>query len=293
MRKGKTGEFEIVKVRGGRAAPRYDELATEEPLEIRVCYDSEGVEQKSSVSVTMRTPGNDFELAAGFLLTEGIISGQDDIDRISYCTDPKEEQQYNIVNVYLSPSFRFDPSSLRRNFYMSSSCGVCGRASIEGLQGRGCRVPLASSGFTLRHQVIEGLPASLRSAQAVFEKTGGLHASGLFDSEGKLRVIREDVGRHNALDKVIGSELLANRLPLSDSILAVSGRTSYELVQKALVGGIPAIVAVGAPSSLAVELAREFGLTLVGFVREGSFNVYSDPKGLVAKEPEQQRATAA
>lgn len=272
-RPGRTVRQPIVAWKDGAARPRGDEVATEEPLEIRVIVPGIDVAERHSVAVTMRTPGNDFELAAGFLFTEGVIGERQVIERIAYCTDLEEEQQYNIVNVYLRPAVRFDPARLSRNVFTSSSCGVCGKASLD-LVRTACPSP-APLAHTLRPDFILGLPEKLRAAQAIFDRTGGLHATALFDLDGEIRWLREDVGRHNAMDKVIGAALLDGKLPARDAVALVSGRTSFEVVQKALMAGIPALVAVGAPSSLAVDLARAFGMTLIGFLREGRFNVYA------------------
>lgn len=253
----------------GRSRP--DHLATEEPMEIRLI--TQGV--RRTVSVTMRTPGNDFELAAGFLHSEGVIGSREDIARISYCVDPAIDaaQQYNIVNVTLRQDVAPDLAPLERHFYTTSSCGVCGKASLEALQMRSC--PVIQPGPEMPVEVLYGLPDKLRRAQGVFEKTGGLHAAALFDAGGQLIELREDVGRHNALDKLVGWALMAGKLPLSQCILLVSGRSSFEILQKSLAAGIPIVCAVSAPSSLAVDLAREFGITLVGFLRGERCNVYT------------------
>ena len=259
-------------VQEGDERARSDYLATEEPLEIRLVAGG----QIHKLAVTMRTPGADFELAAGFLYGEGVIGGRDDISRITYCTDPDidPEQHFNIVNVDLGARPAPDLRSLERHFYTTSACGVCGKASLEALQLRDCRV--VSGGPEVAPRVIYLLPDRLRTAQAVFESTGGLHAAGLFSSVGELLCLREDVGRHNAVDKLVGWALLEERLPLSDHILMVSGRSSFEIMQKSLVAGVPIVCSVSAPSSLAVALAREFNMTLIGFLREQRFNVYAD-----------------
>jgi len=245
-----------------------DALATEEPLEIRV--DSPGLEQRR-VAVTMRTPGHDFELAAGFLYTEGIVSAQADVRTVRYCDVPREEQQYNVVTVDLRRPY--DPELLQRNFYTTSSCGVCGKASLDSISVR-C-APVAE-GPEVAESVVVALPDRLREAQRVFDRTGGLHAAGLFDTAGTLLELREDVGRHNAVDKLVGRALLAGELPLSERVLMVSGRLSFEIVQKAAVAGIPIVCAVSAPSSLAVDAGRRFGMTLVGFLRGSRFNIYTN-----------------
>ena len=266
----------VVEDDGAARRARRDVLATEEPLEIRVAVTDDlhraGLDDAAvPVSVTMRTPGADFELAAGFLYTEGLIGGADAISSIRYCTSG--EQQYNVVSVVLAPGTHFDPSQLQRNFYQTSSCGVCGKASIEAVLGPACA--RVESGLTISPEVVTRLPETLRAAQAVFERTGGLHAAGLFTGEGELVVLREDVGRHNAVDKVVGWAFERGLLPLRGHVLQVSGRASFELVQKAWTAGVPVLAAVSAPSSLAVDLAVEAGLTLVGFSRGESFNVYA------------------
>lgn len=259
-------------VREGDERTHSDYLATEEPLEIRLVAGG----QTHKLAVTMRTPGADFELAAGFLYGEGVIGGRDDISRISYCTDPDidPEQHFNIVNVDLGARAAPDLRSLERHFYTTSACGVCGKASLEALQLRDCRV--VSGGPEVAPRVIYLLPERLRAAQGVFASTGGLHAAGLFSPEGELLCLREDVGRHNAVDKLVGWALLEGRLPVSDHILMVSGRSSFEIMQKSLVAGVPIVCSVSAPSSLAVAVAREFNMTLIGFLREQRFNVYAD-----------------
>ena len=270
--------------------PHDDLLAVEEPLEIRVGF-ADG--KHRAVSITMRTPGNDDELAAGFLFTEGILKTPDQIKQIKHCgpggnpTGRKGVSQRglvaveqdalraaNTIRVDLNEGVDVDLKSLERNFYTTSSCGVCGKSSIEALH-TGVTELSPDVSAPIDPALIHGLPAILRASQEVFEQTGGLHASALFDRTGKLEIVREDVGRHNALDKVIGAKFLAGQTPLSETILLVSGRASFELVQKALMAGIPILAAVGAPSSLAVELAAEFGMTLVGFVRDDRFNIYS------------------
>jgi FdhD protein len=259
----------VVAVNGDRRTERADSLATEEPLEIR----AHGPDQDASrVAVTMRTPGGDFELAAGFLFTEGLV-GPDDVERVAYCDDlDDEEQRYNVVTVSLARPF--DATRLSRNFYATSSCGVCGKASLDDIAVRCDVVP---PGFTVGAELVVSLPDRLRAAQRVFERTGGLHAAGLFTADGQLVSVREDVGRHNAVDKVIGEQLLAGAVPLTDRVLQVSGRASFEIVQKAAVAQIPVVSAVSAPSSLAVEAGERLGVTVVGFVRDGRCNVYSHP----------------
>jgi len=250
-----------------------DLLAVEEPLEIRVGFGLLNDRQQKSLSVTMRTPGHDFELALGFLFTEGIIQSFYQVESIKYCEDVgRAEEKENVVRVELKPEVQLDLQRLQRNFYTTSSCGVCGKSSIEAVKVN-CTSILAN--WKVNTDLIHSLPVKLREAQRVFEYTGGLHASGLFNLQGELVLLREDVGRHNALDKVVGARLLKNELPLANYILLVSGRTSFELVQKAALAGIPLLAAVGAPSSLAVSLAKDFDMTLLGFVRDGKFNIYS------------------
>ena len=250
---------------------RPDTLATEEPMEIRLLMG----DTKQTVAVTMRTPGADFELAAGFLYGEGIVKGPEDIAKISYCVDRDLDaaQQYNIVNVELRGGHEYDLRPLERHFYTTSACGVCGKASLEQLELRGC--PVIPPGPEVSAETIYSLPEKLREAQGLFDATGGLHAAALFDPEGNLLALREDVGRHNATDKLVGWALLEGRLPLSDHIVMVSGRSSFEILQKCLTAGVPVVCAISAPSSLAVDVAREFGMTLVGFLRGSRFNVYA------------------
>jgi FdhD protein len=247
----------------GRARKVQDSLAAEEPLEIRVG----GV----PLTVTMRTPGNDLELAAGFLLTEGIIESPDQIEGLRV-KPPEGSSRSNVVEVELKDT-EFDSADLQRNFFAASSCGICGKASIEAIRVRGLRQP--SSEFRVDPEVLCRLPEALRAEQEVFSRTGGLHAAALFDGEGRLIALREDIGRHNAVDKIAGWALLEKRLPLSEYVMLVSGRGGFEIVQKALAAGIPVLASVSAPSSLAVKLARELGLTLVGFLRGRRFVIYS------------------
>lgn len=250
-----------------------DLLAVEEPLEIRLGFGSETREQQS-LSVTMRTPGHDFELALGFLLTEGIIQSFAEVESIKYCEDVgREEEKGNVVRVELHRSVVVDWKKLQRNFYTTSSCGVCGKSSIESVRTV-CPLPAAQT-WMVSSAVIRWLPEKLRQAQRVFEHTGGLHAVGVFSREGELELLREDVGRHNAFDKAVGVMLMKNALPAVDKVVLLSGRASFELAQKCAMAGVSMLVAIGAPSSLAVTLARETGITLIGFLRGQSFNVYS------------------
>ncbi|HKN65814.1 MAG TPA: formate dehydrogenase accessory sulfurtransferase FdhD [Gemmatimonadaceae bacterium] len=271
-------EIEIARSGAGAYDIARDLLAVEEPLEIRVEW-NEGAERRvATVAVTMRTPGNDLELAAGFLFTEGIVRAREQIVSMRSC-------RAGSVRVVLGPEVAIDLGRLERHSFTSSSCGMCGKTSASALRTK--------SHFTLRpaEPVVAGallrsLPERLRRAQPAFDATGGLHASALFDLDGRLTTLREDVGRHNALDKVVGAELLAGHLPADERILIVSGRVSFELVQKAVMAGIPIVAAIGAPSSLAVDLARDAGLTLLGFLRSDRFNVYSGGERLVCHPEE-------
>jgi FdhD protein len=248
-------------------------LAVEEPLEIQVDVLEGGRRKRQSVAVTMRTPGHDFELAAGFLHSEGILGARDEVHEITYCHSDGP-QEYNVVSVRLRAGLTLDASLLNRNFYTSSSCGVCGKATLEAVEVRGCD-PLPSGTLSVGPDLLAALPDMLLEGQPGFAKTGGLHAAGFFDATGGRGLLREDVGRHNAVDKVLGAAFLEGRLPLHDTILVVSGRTSFEIMQKALSAGIPMVVAVGAPSTLAVDMALRFNMTLVGFTRATGFNVYA------------------
>jgi FdhD protein len=265
----------VVRFAHGATSTCEDVLAAEEPLEIRLLWFEEGEECRKSIAITMRTPGDDFALAAGFLFGEGVIGRTGDVVDIAYCADEAEPQRFNIVTVTLRPGLVFDVARLERNVFASSSCGVCGKANLEALEVMGC-TPMPA-GFRLSPATIQSFPERLKATQAIFSRTGGLHASAMFDPAGEIIALNEDVGRHNALDKLIGNELLAGRIPLEDRGIVLSGRASFELLQKSLVARIPFVVALGAPSSLAVSLAREFGITLVGFARADGFNVYSRP----------------
>jgi FdhD protein len=224
----------------------------------------------------MRTPGADFELAAGFLFSEGVVRDRSDIQRIDYCSDVSEDQLFNVVSVHVDAGTRVDLEPLDRHFHTSSACGVCGKTSIEAIEGRG--TPRIQSNLNLGPEVITTLPEKLSRAQKVFDSTGGLHAAGLFSPDGQLVTAREDVGRHNAVDKVVGWALLDGRMPLSMSVLLVSGRAGFEISQKAAVAGIPIVCAVSAPTNLAVETAERVGITLIGFLRAERFNVYTHPE---------------
>ncbi len=270
-------EFELRRFgnAGTGLEPRSDFVATEEPLEIRLGYSRrDGSRAEENVSITMRTPGNDEELAVGFLFTEGIIHAHADVQGVVPRGETAPDGLTNMLRVDLAPGVTVDFKRLERHFYTTSSCGVCGKASLEAVAQQG-RFDVGAMELRVAADVLGGLPAALAARQAVFEQTGGLHASGLFDASGAILAVREDVGRHNALDKLVGNALLADRLPLSEHGIIVSGRASFELMQKAMMAGCPFVAAVGAPSSLAVELARQFGMTLVGFLKPGRFNVYS------------------
>lgn len=280
-------EARVWVVQDGASTVRTDQLATEEPLEIRLrvgraadgkgpvpVFRRQGAGQRT-LSVTMRTPGHDFELAAGFLHGEGIVRGADEIHALSHADDPRleEDRRGNVVNVDLRRDTLPDLQSVERQLTTTSACGVCGKASLEALRLRG--TPAIAPGPVVDPDVLRALPDRLRADQGIFEATGGLHAAGLFDLEGKLLALREDVGRHNAVDKLVGWALLHRCLPLSRHIVMVSGRTSFEILQKCLMAGVPIVCAVSAPSSLAVAVARDFGITLVGFLRGDRFNVYA------------------
>lgn len=252
---------------GERRIEKLDHLALEEPLEIRV--------RGESIAVTMRTPGFDHELAVGFLFTEGLLQERTDVIEIAHCTSAEPDAFGNIINVFLAPCVRIDLEKLRRNVFASSSCGICGKGSIESVHQK---FPPLESDARVLPDLLSKLPELLRQGQKTFEQTGGLHAAAIFDLDGNLQVLREDVGRHNAVDKVIGWVFLNNKLPFSNQILMVSGRASFEIMQKSLAAQIPIVAAVSAPSSLAVDFARESNQTLVGFLRGNSFNIYSAPE---------------
>jgi FdhD protein len=269
---------EITKVNDLSSQLTDDIIVVEEPLEIRLGYGPMDMRDEMNVSVTMRTPGNDFELATGFLFTEGIIKSGEDILSIKYCTNhQKVEQQYNIVRVELNPNIEFDSSAFNRNFYMTSACGICGKASIDAIAVH-CNRTDTKDDLQMAKAVVFSLSEKLKQKQTIFNNTGGIHAAALFNSDGELLLMMEDVGRHNALDKLIGSLLALNKLKVAhEAILFLSGRASFELLQKATMSGIKIVCAVGAPSSLAVKTAEEFGITLIGFLREGRFNIYTNP----------------
>jgi len=270
-RPGRTTAVTLNAYDGTRHTRRDDAVATEEPLELRLS----AAHTTRTLAVTMRTPGNDFELAAGFLLSEGVVGTREEIAEIAFCIDPSvdREQRYNIVTIALAARTLPDTVRLERHFVTNSACGVCGRAALDALDARGVtplvddlRVPLSR---------LHALPERMRASQRVFAATGGLHAATLFTPHGDVIATREDVGRHNALDKLVGWGLLEDRLPFGDAILLLSGRASYELLHKAAIARIPVVASVSAPSSLAIELAKRFNITLVGFLREGRANVYA------------------
>ncbi len=274
VRPGRTVETAIERLDGDQTKRDFDRLVTEEPLELRLI--AGGATQ--TLAVTMRTPGNDFELAAGFAVSEGIVHSREELAGVSYCIDPAvdAEQRYNMVNIELTASHLPDSSPFERHFMINSSCGVCGRANLDALRDGGIQ-PLHDDARMSR-SVLYGLPDRMRDTQRVFAATGGLHAAALFRTDGTLVAIREDIGRHNAVDKLTGSAVLDDTFPLRGHVMAVSGRASFEILQKAAVARIPILVAVSAPSSLAVDVARSFNITLVGFVRDGRANVYSVPE---------------
>jgi FdhD protein len=282
---------EILRVTHGETGILQDAVAVEEPLEIQLVYGAADDRKIKSISITMRTPGNDEELAAGFLMTEGVLRDMTHIEAIGAPTAAETAvsrpvgsgklsvptgMRSQTIRVELSPEVEVSMSTLERNFYTTSSCGVCGKASLLALRTL-CPLPLQDN-FQIRSDVLCSLPQQIQTAQVAFRKTGGLHAASLFTADGDLRSLREDVGRHNALDKLLGEAFLDDAVPLRDSVLLLSGRASFELLQKAVMGGIPMVAAIGAPSSLAIEVAKEFSITLVGFLRPESFNIYSAPE---------------
>jgi FdhD protein len=278
----------IEKISGLTSRRAQDTVAVEEPLEIQLAYGTPGTRSAKSISVTMRTPGHDFDLAAGFLMTEGVVRDPNDIDHIVYAAGsiselPAAEEQSqnslpyqptkNVVRVELAPGVVVSLANLERNFYTTSSCGICGKASLLALQT--VCPPRRENTFRIDADVLYKLPDRLRESQTLFNRTGGIHGAALFNASGNLLAVREDVGRHNAVDKLLGAEFLADRTPLSNALLLLSGRASFELLQKALMGGVPMVAAVGAPSSLAVQVAKDFDITLVGFLRDNHCNVYN------------------
>jgi len=278
-------QLPIVKIADNEEFATNDALAIEEPLEIRLEYGDVENRKTQNISVTMRTPGNDAELGLGFLFTEGIIKQPNDVESVRHCFIACTENKENVVQVSLKEGIEPQLHNAERNFYTTSSCGVCGKASINSI-----KTVSAYNNKNAENQVsadlLYQLPAVLQKHQKVFKDTGGLHASALFNTDGNLLLVREDVGRHNALDKLIGAALNKNLLPLDRHILLLSGRISFELVQKATMAGVAIIAAVGAPSSLAVQLAEEFNITLVGFLRDQRFNIYTQPKRILLSKYE-------
>ena len=273
-----TARRPVLRLGGPEDVRRPDTLVVEEPLEVRV--------GGRPLAVTMRTPGHDMELAAGFLVSEGVVGAAEDVRAQRYCAGATEDgvNTYNVLDVDLAPGVTPPDPSIERAFYTTSSCGLCGKASLDAVRTT-ARWQVGDDPLQVSPALLAGLPEQLREQQKVFDRTGGLHAAALFDAEGTLLVLREDVGRHNAVDKVVGWALLEGRLPLRSTVLLVSGRASFELVQKAWMAGVPALAAVSAPSSLAVDLATEAGMTLVGFLRGSTMNVYAGERRVRAEAP--------
>ncbi|WP_330333522.1 formate dehydrogenase accessory sulfurtransferase FdhD [Streptomyces sp. NBC_00536] len=272
----------VVRIRDGVAGTRPDTLVAEEPLEIRL--------NGKPLAITMRTPGDDFALAAGFLVSEGVLAHASDVRAVTYCEGQAEDgaNTYNIVNVQLTAGVPVPDITLERNVYTTSSCGLCGKASLDAVRTASRFPGIGADPVRMTADLLGELPDRLRAAQKVFDRTGGLHAAGLFTAAGELVDVREDVGRHNAVDKIIGRALREGRLPLAGAVLLVSGRASFELAQKAVMAGIPVLAAVSAPSSLAVDLALETGLTLVGFLRGRNMNIYAGEERILLPEPKPQ-----
>ena len=286
-----TATFSTVRVGVGGSNPFIDVLAVEEPLELRIVFGPLSARQTKSITVTMRTPGNDADLAVGFLLSEGILDDSSQILRIGGVSEERlgadtphgalpSSTRANSIVVELQPDVELRLATLDRNFYTTSSCGICGKASLLAL--RTVCPPRRKNQFAMSAEVVYSLPESLRAAQCVFDATGGLHGAALFTASGEMVMLREDVGRHNAVDKLIGAQVLVDAIPLRDRMLMLSGRASFELLQKAVMGGIPFVASVGAPSSLAVQVAREFDITLVGFLRDRRFNIYHGRERILA-----------
>lgn len=288
MRRREREAHPIQRFSGLSACAVDDFIATEEPLEIQLCFGERDKRQVKPISVTMRTPGNDDELALGFLFSEGVVRDINDVDCVVSADENRLNRSdglelchwraKNAVKVDLAPHVRLNLATVQRNFYTTSSCGVCGKASLLALKA--VCPPRTTNNFQFDAEILYDLHPRLRAAQHVFHETGGIHSTALFDQDGKLISIREDVGRHNALDKLVGASLLSDELPLRNCLLLLSGRASFELMQKAVMAGVPMVVAVGAPSSLAIALAREFDITLIGFLREQRFNVYHGARSL-------------
>jgi FdhD protein len=297
-------EVMIDKVTGHSSRHIQDTLAVEEPLEIQLAYGSQDARSVKSISVTMRTPGHDFDLAAGFLMTEGVVRDANDIEQIVYAAGSIGETTQennatqsalpyqpgkNVVRVELTPDVAVSLANLERNFYTTSSCGICGKASLLALQ-TACP-PRRKNTFQIEADVLTRLPHRLREAQSLFNQTGGIHGAGLSNSNGELLGVKEDVGRHNAVDKLLGAEFLADRTPLRHALLFLSGRASFELLQKALMGGVSMVTCVGAPSSLAVQVAKDFDIILVGFLRDNHFNIYHGTEHILGHTSDQTQSS--
>ncbi|WP_260734580.1 formate dehydrogenase accessory sulfurtransferase FdhD [Tunturiibacter lichenicola] len=289
-------EVTIEKVTGHSFRRLQDTLAVEEPLEIQLAHGAIGARSVKSISVTMRTPGDDFNLAAGFLMTEGVVRDSNDIEQIVYAASsigeaPRKNEETrsalpyqpgkNVVRVELAPDVVVSLANLERNFYTTSSCGICGKASLLALQT--VCPPRRKNTLQIEADILTTLPDRMREAQSIFNQTGGIHGAGLFNAEGELLAVKEDVGRHNAVDKLLGAEFLADRTPLRHALLLLSGRASFELLQKALMGGVSMVACVGAPSSLAVQVAIDFDIILVGFLRDNHFNIYHGAKHILGR----------
>jgi FdhD protein len=271
---------DITKIKGKTKREVGDVLAVEEPLEIRVGYGPENNREQKAIAVTMRTPGNDEELALGFLYSENVIQSKQDVLSIKPCINKESgEIEDNVLRVELSPDVKLNFQNLERNFYTTSSCGVCGKASIDSVDA--VCVNRVSSQITVKTEVIYNLFGKLNEKQLNFSLTGGIHATAIFDTHGQIKTLREDVGRHNAFDKIVGFSLLNRTLPLQTTIALLSGRASFELLQKAAMAGVSIVCAIGAPSNLAVELAESFNITLIGFLKEDQFNIYSHPERII------------
>ena len=269
-----TETISITRIESGKGVDTADKVTVEEPLEVQFVFQTENGSMRKTIAVTMRTPGNDAELAAGFLFTEGIIRDVNNIQEI------KEQSSFNKTTIVLKEGFIPDLSNADRNFYTTSSCGVCGKSSMDAIKTVSSFRDIRDQ-LRIRPEILYGLQDTLKRSQQIFEDTGGIHASAFFDVSGTLLLMREDVGRHNALDKLIGASMLANMLPLDNGVLLLSGRASFELIQKSVMAGIRIIAAVGAPSSLAVELAKENNITLIGFLRTDRFNIYCGQERIV------------
>lgn len=266
--------IKIKKYSDSNSSSASDQVAIEEPMEIQICSNTESLSAAKSISITMRTPGHDKDLALGFLFSESIIKNNNDVITIDQTGNTDQDDEIkNIIRVTLNSQTNLDMKKLERHFYTTSSCGVCGKTSIEAIYNQGCKI--CKSRFSIKHTKLTELPNKLRAQQVIFGETGGLHAAAAFNAHGEIILVREDVGRHNAVDKIIGALLRRKQLPADDLGIIVSGRTSFELMQKIIVAGVPLLAAVSAPSSLAISLAKEFEVTLVGFLRGKKFNTYS------------------